>query len=56
MVKRKLDGAVDESSVNQEIRKSYVIVHDLWKSEDLRLVGPGLTAGGQSGRQNLGEV
>ena len=28
MVKRKLDGAVDESSVDQEIRKSDVTVHN----------------------------
>ena len=31
MVKRKLDGAVDESSANQEIRKSDMTVHNLWK-------------------------
>ena len=29
MVKRKLDGTVDESSADQEIRKSDVIVHNL---------------------------
>ena len=29
MVKRKLDGAVDESSADQEIRKSYATVHNL---------------------------
>ena len=29
MVKRKLDGAVDESSVDQEIHKSDVIVYNL---------------------------
>ena len=29
MVKRKLDGAVDESSPDQEIHKSEVIVHSL---------------------------
>ena len=29
MVKRKLDGAVDESSADQEIRKSKVTVHNL---------------------------
>ena len=29
MVKRKLDGAVNESSVDQEIRKSDVTVHNL---------------------------
>ena len=32
MAKRKLDGAVDESSANQEIYKSYVSVHNLWKT------------------------
>ena len=31
MVKRKLDGAVDEFSADQEIRKSNVTVHNLWK-------------------------
>ena len=32
MVKRKLDGAVDESSADKEIRKSYTYaaVHNLW--------------------------
>ena len=31
MVKRQLDGAVDESSAEQEIRKSNAIVHiNLW--------------------------
>ena len=29
MVKRKLDGVVDESSADQEIHKSYVTVHNL---------------------------
>ena len=29
MVKRKLDGAVDESLADQEIRKSNTIVHNL---------------------------
>jgi len=31
MVKRKLDGAVEESSADREIRKSDMIVHNLWK-------------------------
>ena len=33
MVQGKLDGAVDESSVDQEIRKSYaiVLIASLWK-------------------------
>ena len=29
MVKRKLDGAVDESSVDQEIHKSKATIHSL---------------------------
>ena len=29
MVRRKLDGAVDESSANQEIRQSDATVHNL---------------------------
>ena len=29
MVKRKLDGTIDESSVDQQIRKSDVTVHNL---------------------------
>ena len=29
MVKSKLDGTMDESSVNQQIRKSNVTVHNL---------------------------
>ena len=32
MVKRKLDGAVDESLADQEIRKLDVTVHNLWKT------------------------
>ena len=31
MVERKLNGAVDEFSVDQEIRKSNVIIYNLWK-------------------------
>ena len=31
MIKRKLDGAVNESAADQEIRKSNAIVHNLWK-------------------------
>ena len=31
MVKRKVDGAVDESSADREIRKSDAVVHNLWK-------------------------
>ena len=54
MVKRKLDGAVDESSTDQEIRKSDAIV------QGLHLAEQGLTAGWlairPSSRQNLGET
>ena len=39
MVKRKLDGAVDESSVDRKIRKWDMTVHNLHLAE------PGLTAG-----------
>jgi len=50
MVKRKLDGTVDGSSADQEIRKLYITYGGL------HLAKPGLTAGRQLGRQNLGEV
>ena len=30
-VKRKLDGTVNEPSADREIRKSDIIVHNLWK-------------------------
>ena len=39
MVKRKLDGAVDKSSVDQEIRKSEATV------KNLHLMEPDFTAG-----------
>ena len=45
MVKRKLDGAVDESSADQEIRKWDAIVHNLSKSGGLHLAETGLTTG-----------
>ena len=48
MVKRKLDGTVDESSADRKIRKSYVTCE---KSGGLHLSEPGLTAGGLSIRQ-----
>ena len=48
MVKRKLDGAVDESSVDQEIHKSDATIHSLQKFVGLH---PGLTAGRQSSRR-----
>ena len=56
MVKRKLDGAVDESSVDQKIRKWDATVHNLWKIWGLHLAEPGLTAGWQAGQRNLGEA
>ena len=59
MVKRKLDSAVDESSVDQEIRKCDVTV-TCEKSRGLHLAELDLRAGKQSicpsGRQNLGKV
>ena len=46
MVKRKLDGAVDKSSADQEIRKSDATVHiTREKSEGLHLVELGLMIG-----------
>ena len=52
MVKRKLNGTVDESSVDHENRKSNVIVHiNLWKIWRLALIEPDLTTGRQAGRQ-----
>ena len=46
MVKRKLDGAVDESSVDQDICESDVVVHNLGKSG-----GPALSGTWSRGRQ-----
>ena len=57
MIKRKLDGAVDESSVNREIRKSDAIVRNLWKIWRPAPSGTGSygkQAGRQVGRRNLG--
>ena len=59
MIKRKLDGAVDESSVDQEIRKSYATVHNLRKI--LRPAPNGTRsylqqAVSQSSRRNLGKA
>ena len=54
MVKRKLDGTMDESSVNQETCKSNVIVHSLWKiwKPAPSITGSyGLQAGKQANRQ-----
>ena len=45
VVKRKLDGAVDESSAGQEIRKSDAIVHNMWEIWRLHPAEPGLKAG-----------
>ena len=42
MVKRKLGGAVDESSADQKILKLYITCE---KSGGLHLAEPGLTAG-----------
>ena len=51
IVERKLDDAVDESSADQEIRKSNAIVHNLWKIWGQHLAELGLTAGRQAVRQ-----
>ena len=59
MVKRKLDGAVDEFSADWEIRKSGATVHKLWKIWRPVPSGTrsyGKLAGWLAGRQNLGEV
>ena len=56
MVKRKLDGAVDESSANREIHKSDETEHTLGKCGGLHLAELGLTAGWQSSRQNFCEA
>ena len=60
MVKRKLDGAVDESSADHKIRKSDELYITYEKSGGLYLAEPGLIAGRQAGRlagrQNLGEA
>ena len=53
MVKRKLDGAVDKSSADQEIRKSNVSVHNLWKISRFASSGTEFNDR-QSGRRNLG--
>ena len=56
MDKMKLDGTVNESSVEQCIHKCDVIVHIMWKSEALHLAEPGIMAGTLDGWQNFGEV
>ena len=54
MAKRKLDGAVDESSADQEIRKSDATVHNPGKIWSLHLAEPGLTAGRLAVQQRRG--
>ena len=49
MVKRKLDGAVDESSADQEIHKSDVAVHNWEKFGGLHLTELNLMARRQAG-------
>ena len=53
MAKRKLDGAVDESSADREIHKSDAIVHNVWKIWRPAPSGTG-SYGRQAGRRNLG--
>ena len=53
MVERKLDGVIDEFSVDREIRKSDMIVHNLWKIWRPEPSGTG-SYGRQAGRRNLG--
>ena len=54
MVKRKLDGAVDESSVDQEIYTSNATVKNLEACISRNWVLQ--QVGWQSGRQNLGKA
>ena len=60
MVERKLDGAVDVSSADQDIRKSDATVHNLWKIWRSAPSVAGLTACRQSicpsDGQNLGKA
>ena len=51
MVKRKLNGAVNESSANRKIRKWEATVHTVTceKSGGLHLAEPSITAGWQVG-------
>ena len=55
MVKRKLDGAVDESSVDQQIYKSDATVHILGRIWRLTPSGTG-SYGRQAVRPNLDEI
>ena len=57
MIKRKLDGAVAESSADQEGFVNPMQLYITWeKSGGLYLAKPGLKAGRQFGRQNLGKA
>ena len=56
MVKRKLDRAMDESSVDREIRKSDTIVQSPWKIWRPAPAELGLMAGRQYIRRNLDKV
>jgi len=47
MIKKWLDSAVDESLADQEIHKSNMIGHNLWKFASLHLAELGLKAGRQ---------
>ena len=54
MVKRKLDGTVDESSADQRFINPTPLYIICEKSGGLHLAEPSLTAGWQSDRRNLG--
>ena len=59
MVRRKLDGALDEPSVDRNFRKPHATVHNLWKIWKPAPSGTGSygrQAGRQFGRRNLGEA
>ena len=59
MVKRKLNGAVDESSADRKIYKSDVTVHNLrkiWRPAPSGTGSYGRLAVRPSGRQNLGKA
>ena len=55
MVKRKLDGAVNESLADQEIYKSNAIVHNQWKIWRPTPSGTGPYSR-QVGRRTLGKI
>ena len=56
MVKRKLDGAVDESSADQKFVNGPQLYITCEKSGCLHLEEPGFTAGWLAGRRNLGKA